>query len=126
VDLQSDPAHCGACGTACAADERCNAGTCESTASGSCPNDTCDLGNGQQACVDFQTDPLNCGGCGTNNADNRCASNEVCVDGNCQWFVPASGCTACPCDVCNGDNLDGAACCDNGGSPICVRDGVCP
>jgi hypothetical protein len=126
VDLQSDPDHCGDCGTTCAADERCNAGTCESTTSGSCPNDTCDLGNGRQACVDFQTDPQNCGDCG-----NTCNTDEICVDRNCRNYAVALTCNSCPCDqVCN-RLVDSNTCCPGGlgsgsNALICVDSGSCP
>ncbi|WP_437636264.1 MXAN_6577-like cysteine-rich protein [Sorangium sp. So ce854] len=69
VDLHVDPRHCGGCGHACAADERCEGGAC------ACDGglEACDGG-----CVDLTSDPHHCGGCET-----RCAHNETCTDGAC-------------------------------------------
>jgi hypothetical protein len=69
VDVSSDSANCGACGTACAAGQRCTAGSC------TCPS-------GQMACsgrcVDTSADAANCGGCGM-----ACAAGTACVAGRC-------------------------------------------
>ncbi|GAB4196855.1 MAG: hypothetical protein OHK0013_04410 [Sandaracinaceae bacterium] len=75
--------NCGACGTRCGANERCNAagdcqcGTGPSAASGeACTGTTPDCcGN---ACTDLQTDVNNCGACG-----NRCGAGETCAAGRC-------------------------------------------
>jgi sulfatase modifying factor 1 len=56
VDMQSDVAHCGACGRACGAGQSCCAGTC----------------------VNLQTDRGNCGTCG-----RSCPTGEVCSMGAC-------------------------------------------
>jgi hypothetical protein len=73
-NLQSDTAHCGACGRACAAGQICTAGTCTT------PLITC--GAGQIACggvcVNSQTDNTNCGACG-----RVCATGQTCSAGNC-------------------------------------------
>jgi len=56
VDLESDPADCGACGNACAADEVCSKGACTSVCG---PGLTlCD-----RSCVDLEFDPDHCGAC---------------------------------------------------------------
>jgi hypothetical protein len=96
---------------------RCQNGTCvaDCTAAGltACNN----------ACINQDTDPMNCGGC-----NQRCASGEVCVAGNCQSFR-ATACTTCPCDVCGGGH---PTCCMYPGAPsevICVDTGggmTCP
>jgi hypothetical protein len=57
VRTDNDPAHCGACGAACAADQVCGLSQCLAN----CPEGqtACD-----GSCVDLQTDPAHCGGCG--------------------------------------------------------------
>lgn len=55
MDLKNDPANCGACGRACAANQQCVEGQCL------CPAGTTRCGN---RCVDVNVDPDNCGGCG--------------------------------------------------------------
>ncbi|WP_437781486.1 MXAN_6577-like cysteine-rich protein [Sorangium sp. So ce1097] len=69
VDLRVNPRHCGGCGHACAADERCEGGACVCDAG----LEACDGG-----CVDLTSDPHHCGGC-----DTRCAHNGTCSDGAC-------------------------------------------
>ncbi|MBK6533672.1 MAG: hypothetical protein IPF99_30025 [Deltaproteobacteria bacterium] len=68
-DLQTDPAHCGACGNACATGLVCANGTCQ------CPTGsiTC---NG--ACVNPQTDRNHCGACGM-----TCDAGQICGAGRC-------------------------------------------
>src|SRR5207247_2419244 len=58
IDTQSDPAHCGACGTACTAPQACVAGSCQIR----CPGMQTVCGG---VCVDLRTDRANCGACGT-------------------------------------------------------------
>ena len=62
-----------------------------------------------------QSDPRHCGGC-----NRACASDEVCVRGNCREYVPAD-CDRCPCPACDED-----ACCPVGSGAICVDDDMCP
>lgn len=69
VDLDVDRRHCGGCGQACAADERCEGGACVCDAG----LEACDGG-----CVDLTSDPHHCGGC-----EIRCAHNQTCTDGAC-------------------------------------------
>jgi hypothetical protein len=132
VDTSSDPLHCGGCDAAkaCATGQACQAGACVAGGQSGCKNptpDACTVGN-RVACVDRKTDPLNCGGC-----QNACATTEVCVDGNCERYRPATGCNTCPCNaVCTaiaGQGTDVACCGSQSGStqPICVIDvTTCP
>ena len=60
VNTSNDPAHCGACDSACFASETCVSGECLVKCEGSA------------------TDPANCGACG-----NACALGETCVAGAC-------------------------------------------
>lgn len=114
IDPNSNPQACGTPPVSCPTGTPfCANGTCTTACGGL---DTC--GN---ACVDTQTNPLHCGDCG-----NVCGRDEVCVQGNCESFDAAVGCTACPCPSCGG----GDACCDypnTTGSLICVGGGNgCP
>ncbi len=78
VDPQTDPAHCGACGAACASPRlACVAGAC---VLGSCPAGTasCD-GNAANGCeADLSANAAHCGACGA-----ACAGGSICVDGRC-------------------------------------------
>ena len=78
VDTRSDPDNCGACGTACAADEVCELGRCATACSGR-------LRACRRSCVDVTSDPDNCGACGTS-----CASTF----GVCSLAACAAGCAA--------------------------------
>jgi MYXO-CTERM domain-containing protein len=72
VDVTSDDAHCGACGVACGAEERCVGGVCEiacGTSSVQC--------SGQ--CVDITSDDAHCGACGS-----QCLAGQVCSNGVCR------------------------------------------
>jgi Tol biopolymer transport system component len=70
-DIQADPAHCGECGHACAAEEMCNRGQCGSSCSP--PLTDCD-----GACVDLLRDPTRCGSC-----DRACPDDQSCHAGEC-------------------------------------------
>jgi hypothetical protein len=69
VAEQTDPANCGACGTACDSTQTCAAGQCITP---------CDPGLSActTGCVDEQTDPMNCGACGS-------ACVRTCEGGTC-------------------------------------------
>jgi hypothetical protein len=77
--LRYDPRHCGACGQACRADQRCADGQCRCPA----PTDECETLEAR-ACVHFANDPAHCGGCG-----RACPQHQLCSNGGC---VPT--CTA--------------------------------
>jgi len=142
-----DPENCGDTETECEDDEYCIAGSCvcrpplslvgedcvDTNANGqhcggadrSCPlcvdgscGTSCAVGMEicEEGCVDTQSDPLHCGECG-----RPCGSNQVCVVGLCEPFVPAP-CSSCPCACAR-------ACCAYPGRPtdtICVDAAACP
>ena len=111
VDTNTDPDNCGGCSNSCGGANRCADRSCGST----CPSGTQSCSN---ACVDVERDPANCGECGT-----ACAVDEVCAAGACRTFTPATGCSACPCDIC-GSGL----CCTYPGATlvVCLDATVCP
>ncbi len=93
VDLQTDPNNCGTAGTVCSGGTPvCRAGACVST--GMCGGGG-GLRNCSGACVNTRTDSLNCGACG-----QVCDVGQLCVDGGCEQYVPATTCTSCPCTAC--------------------------
>ena len=71
VQTSQNPAHCGACDTACAAAEVCDKGSC----AGACSAGRSDC---DRACVDLDTDPAHCGAC-----DTFCTQAEICSSGKC-------------------------------------------
>lgn len=84
--LAIDPAHCGACGHACAPGEYCEDGSC------SCPANRTRCG---EACVDLESDPAHCGACGV-----ACTGSLVCTtnDGgttSCEDACAGTGQVAC-------------------------------
>ncbi len=109
VDTNSDAQNCGACGTACSADQTCSNGAC-----------VLDCVTGQTecdgTCVNTQTDLTNCGTCG-----NSCAQGEVCSNGTCALSCQAS-LTNCN-DVCVDTTKDVGNCgtCGN----TCAQGEVC-
>lgn len=114
VDLASDPANCGACGSACDDGLFCSAGACK---------DTCDeaLTRCDDSCYDTAHDPRHCGGCG-----NECAAGEVCSMGTC-GVACLGGTTQCGV-ICASLDVDpnncggcGVAC---GNGEVC-EDGAC-
>lgn len=68
VDLLSDRANCGACGTACRFDHLCDVGVCK------CLATLCG-----ERCVDLQTDEGYCGSC-----DRACGTQQICDRGECR------------------------------------------
>ncbi len=68
VNLQTDAAHCGACGSACAVGQSCSVGKC-------CPSGQINCGG---ICVATQSDPNHCGGCNI-----ACSSGQNCISGLC-------------------------------------------
>jgi hypothetical protein len=94
-DLNSDPEHCGACGSSCNGGS-CVNGACETAPP---PTTTCEQGLTDCAgtCVNTATDPANCGACGA-----ACPAGNECAVGVCQepGAPPADNCipqglTAC-------------------------------
>ncbi len=80
VNLQNDPTHCGACGSACTPGQSCQNGAC-----------TCQGGLTQcgSSCVNLQSDGMNCGQCGT-----ACTGGQACSVGACATDC-AQGLTKC-------------------------------
>ena len=116
VDLTTDSAHCGACGSRCSDAQLCVDGWCV------CPGldavacgDQCDPGNEARKCAeptlapcgDIASDPQNCGTCG-----NACDPGALCERGQC----------ACAGSVCDGVCKDTQNDADNCGE--CGK--VCP
>ena len=69
IDLSSDGANCGACGSACTGGQACASGSC------ACPAGKTFCGG---ACVDTSSDGANCGACGT-----ACGAASSCIGGAC-------------------------------------------
>lgn len=81
VNLQTNPDHCGRCGTVC--EDDCRDGMCV------CRRGFLDCGS---VCVDPLLDPDNCGGCGI-----TCAAGDRCVLGVCGGRTPMGD--AGPCEL---------------------------
>ncbi len=103
VQLEADPAHCGACFNACASDQVCFGGACEAACGeGSSP---C-----EGACVNLHSDPANCGFC-----DRACPPPEAhgvasCELGNCgldceDYYAPDREVAPTRCEPCSVDAL---------------------
>ena len=89
IDTQTEPNHCGTCGTncgscsnACTGTQVCGGGTCRAQ----CPTGFTDCDG---VCREAQVDPRNCGACGTS-----CAAGQVCSAGMCVTECPM-GQTSC-------------------------------
>jgi len=117
TDFNTDPRHCGSCAKVCAAGESCSAGVC----TGACPTGRtkCPIG-AAFGCVDLANDFNNCGACG-----KRCPNDQFCHAGACVPFVPALGCTKCPCTAsCAAAFPTGSTCCNGfffDDKPVCVK-----
>lgn len=96
VDTTNNPAHCGACDSACAESEVCGSGQCLSA----CTGGTVDCDG---ACVDLQSDTANCGTCG--NVCDAANANNTCDSGACN-FACVSGFDDCDGDRANGCEQD--------------------
>lgn len=69
VDVATNPAHCGSCGSACGAGRTCTGGACVCGAG---------LTACSGSCVDLRADRSNCGACGVS-----CGVGGTCSGGNC-------------------------------------------
>ena len=109
VDVNTDEANCGACGSACNQGEVCQTGICTL----SCAGGTTACGG---VCADVNTDEANCGACGS-----ACNQGEVCQTGICSLSC-AGGTAACG-GVCADLSTDEANCgaCNN----TCAQGLVC-
>ncbi len=109
VNLESNPAHCGACGLSCDGDP-CGASQCQ-------PDGCGELQQCGDSCVELARDVEHCGECG-----NTCEYDELCWQGECRDAVPKS-CLTCPCGDCEGDR-----CCqyDDLSVILCVEADACP
>ena len=110
IDVATDPANCGACGTNCGPGQ-CVNGTCV------CQGVNITTCSGQ--CVNLATDANNCGECGL-----VCESGE-CVNGACTCNNSQSQClTGCAC----ANRLGGGKVCFKGGNNgiDCNSDSDCP
>lgn len=87
VDTQNDAHNCGACGTACGANQSCVAGACLQTG---CPQGQTSCSADTADCVDLTSDVNNCGACGT-----ACAADESCCASVCASLQNESNCGAC-------------------------------
>lgn len=108
VDLESDPANCGSCGSACAGGS-CEDGDCQ--AMGCLEESSSDCAG---ACVNLENDPLHCGACST-----TCMSDELCVESECVGYEPGSCRSDLDCRTgvcCEVENLD----------KVCLDGGQCP
>lgn len=76
VDLQTNNAHCGLCGTSCGAGHVCTAGVCTTVCTGGQVNCA-------GVCRDISTDSSNCGSCG-----HMCGVGETCSGGICSCTSP--------------------------------------
>ncbi len=99
-DLQTDVAHCGMCGRACAAGQVCSVGACVTTCGGG-------LTSCSGSCTSTAIDPANCGACGRACASTTNAAG-VCVASTCGFrcnagFGDCDGGAANGCEV----NLQG-------------------
>ncbi|HVV83797.1 MAG TPA: MXAN_6577-like cysteine-rich protein [Kofleriaceae bacterium] len=117
VDLASDRANCGACGTTCLAGEVCSgAGACELSCQAGLT--ACD-----GTCTNTDSDRANCGACG-----HACDDGEVCNgSGQCELSCQA-GLTACD-GTCTDTDTDRANCgaCGHacGDGEVCDGNGQC-
>jgi hypothetical protein len=122
VDVELDPAHCGACDKTCAEGLVCSLGTCSTECLGG--TTLCDF-----RCIDTRLDPQNCGACAA-----ACPEGQVCSGGKC-GLACAGGATNCS-GKCIDTTLDpqncgdcGKACepslvCTGGGCAVACKGGT--
>jgi len=109
-DLETDPAHCGACTHACDAGDLCSSGQCKPECDTALTK--CTGGDGGALCVDTKTDTSHCGSCtnvcttadagsmaqGTNNPDAGVPFDGG-YDGGIGWTLGTADCDASTCGV---------------------------
>ncbi|MGD0680396.1 MAG: hypothetical protein ABSC94_33915, partial [Polyangiaceae bacterium] len=94
VYTMNDPANCGGCGIACAADEACQGGFCLCVGTESHCGDA-------GACVNKENDESNCGQCGA-----ACASGATCVNSACECPTGQTVCGVGSMQACSDINND--------------------
>ena len=110
VDVQSNPAHCGTCGNACAPGTACQGGAC------ACTGGTTSCGG---ACVDTSNDNSNCGACGV-----VCGAGKICTSGSCACTGGTTSCGGACVDTSN-DNSNCGGCGVVCGSGKTCQSGAC-
>ncbi|TNE46969.1 MAG: hypothetical protein EP343_21860 [Deltaproteobacteria bacterium] len=133
TNLQFDKAHCGACGTACKANELCNNGTCATLDALGC-NPACQGGRTCQqgvcvcpsgevdcngTCAVLATSAQHCGACG-----NACGSGATCQQGVCTCASGQSYCNG-QCIDTNANDANCGACGNACGTGLFCDVGKC-
>jgi len=115
VDLDTDPEHCGACGSTCGAGRVCAGGVCACASDPECAGVAgLDVRCCGGACTDVVGNSLNCGGC-----DFVCGSGSLCCGVACH--DPASDpahCGGCGLSCAAGQACCGGACADTATDPL--------
>lgn len=87
VNVETDPANCGACGKTCGVGFECQRGADGAPSACGCPVTTTLCGD---RCAPTLSDAANCGGCRTS-----CAAFELCSDGRCVAACPPAKPAVC-------------------------------
>ncbi|WP_437279540.1 MXAN_6577-like cysteine-rich protein [Sorangium sp. So ce375] len=135
VELEANPAHCGACGEACEEGQLCVEGRCgeggggeggagSGIGEGVGGEEECREGQTDCSgkCVNLETDPGNCGDCGV-----KCPMGHVCAGGACACAGDLTECDGACVDVLS-DRLNCGRC-KNGCAPAQLCEGgacACP